>query len=115
VVFGGGTAPAALCWNQVTIIGWTPFTKKVRVKVFNEIPLAHIILPQSHHIMPTKLSEKKLFIGIALFCAAIFLITKATLFAGPVQVSEQGLLFIASGILLLGASAWVLRRAIVKI
>jgi len=52
------------------------------------------------------------------YCSVLhchILITKAGHFAKPVQVSEKGLFFIAFGILLLGAAAWLLRRALTKV
>jgi hypothetical protein len=65
--------------------------------------------------MPTKLSERNLLIGIALFATACTLIFCAKLIKAPVQMSEKGIGFIVIGIIAALFAVKYLKKAIVKI
>jgi hypothetical protein len=65
--------------------------------------------------MPTKISEKKLFVSIILFAGALFLFFTAKLTNAPVQVSELGLLAMVAAIVLFIFGVRLLSRAIQKV
>lgn len=65
-------------------------------------------------IMPTKVSEKKLFANIILLVSSVVLLTQVNLFNAPVRVSEKGLAMIAVSVMLMMAAVGLLKRAFVK-
>ena len=51
--------------------------------------------------MPTKISEKQLFLGVLLFLIGLAALLKTSLFISPVKVSERGILFLVVATVLL--------------
>jgi hypothetical protein len=64
--------------------------------------------------MPTKISEKKLSIGIVLITLGLAVLLKATLIATPIQVSEVGILLALVSIVLIITGIMFFKRSMIR-
>jgi hypothetical protein len=64
--------------------------------------------------MPTKISEKKLSIGIVLITLGLVVLLKATLIATPIQVSEVGILLALVSIVLIITGIMFFKRSMIR-
>jgi uncharacterized membrane protein YiaA len=65
--------------------------------------------------MPTKVSEKKLFVAIACLVIGVVLLMKVQVIEGAIRVSEKGLLLAVLSVCLLVFGAITIKRANVKV
>jgi hypothetical protein len=64
--------------------------------------------------MPVKISEKKLFISLFLFIAAVVVVFNVKLFNGRILIYEKGLLLLFISIVLFITSIYLFIRTITK-
>jgi hypothetical protein len=61
--------------------------------------------------MPTKVSEKKLAIGVVFIALGLMVLLNTTLITTPIRVSEVGILFCVLSIVLVGTGIGFFRKA----
>jgi hypothetical protein len=64
--------------------------------------------------MPTKISEKKLVVGIISFVPGLIILLNTTLVSTPMQVSEMGILLSVFGVALIVLGIRFFKKAIIK-
>jgi hypothetical protein len=64
--------------------------------------------------MPTKISEKKLSIGIVLIALGLMVLLNATLVATPIKVSEVGILLALVSIVLIIIGIMFFKRSMIR-
>jgi hypothetical protein len=64
--------------------------------------------------MPTKISEKKLSIGIVLIALGLMVLLNATLVATPIKVSEVGILLALVSLVLIIIGIMFFKRSMIR-
>ena len=65
--------------------------------------------------MPTKVSEKKLAIGIIYMVIGVIVLLNTSVINTPVRVSEKGILYVLLAFVLMGLGVRSFKRAILKV
>ncbi len=65
--------------------------------------------------MPTKVSEKKLAIGVVFIALGLMVLLNTTLVATPIRVSETGILFSLFSVVLIVLGIRFFKRSMIRI